>query len=228
MIQIKDLSVSFSEKQVLKNIDIRFNSGWIHGIVGLNGSGKTTFFNSLTGVVKLSNGQILFNDKPFHFADASYLETNNYFYSRLTGSEYLKIFEQTNSSFNLDVLQHFFELPLDELIDNYSTGMKKKLALLCLLKQDRPVYLLDEPFNSLDMETIKVLEQIILILKEKGKTLFISSHIIDPLLKLCDEIHYLTNGRFSKTYKSPEFASIENDLFSKIREDAKQKLGESI
>jgi ABC-2 type transport system ATP-binding protein len=106
--------------------------------------------------------------------------------------------------------------------------MKKKLALLCLLRQDKPVYLLDEPFNSLDMESNKILEQIIHILKEKGKTIFVSSHIIDPLLKMCDEIHFLTNGNFARTYARTEFGSIEEDLFSKLKEDAKRKLSESI
>lgn len=228
MIKIKELTVRFDDNTVLNNISIGFHLPGIFGIVGLNGSGKTTFFNALSNIVRPDSGEIYFGNRNFNQNDSGYLETVNFFYSGITGNEYLKIFKQTNSNFNLPALQEFTKLPLDELIETYSTGMKKKLALLAILKQDKPVYLFDEPFNGLDMETNKILELIILVLKDKGKTVFVSSHILDPLLIICDAIYFLENGNFTKSFYKPDFNRINDELFGKFKEQAGIIIKESV
>jgi ABC-2 type transport system ATP-binding protein len=228
MINIQDLTVRFNEHEVLKNINIEFEQGLVHGIVGLNGAGKTTFFNIIAKILKPDTGIVNHNSTALTIKDSAYLETNNYFFSRITGNEYLKIFNQTNTDFNLAALQQFFNLPLDELIENYSTGMKKKLALLAVLKQDKSIFILDEPFNGLDLESNKILEIIIISLKQKQKTVFVSSHIIEPLLTTCDCIHLLENGSFLITYLKPDFAKIEDDLFGKLKSDATLIISKSI
>ena len=229
MITIKNLTVKYcSEKIVLDNITIDFLPGKVYGIVGLNGAGKTTFFNTISTDLKKDSGQILFNENPISNKNTAYLETVNYFYSKITGNEYLKIFKQTNEKFNLVSLQEFFRLPLDELIETYSTGMKKKLALLGILKQDKPVFLFDEPFNSLDLETNKILELIITALKEKGKTIFLSSHIIDPLITICDEILLLEKGKFIKSFNKSDYNKLEDELFSKLKGEAKIIIDNSV
>jgi len=228
MINIQNLSFSFSGHKVLDDITIDFQQNQVYGIVGLNGAGKTTFFNVLSTTLKSQTGQISINGKTITNKDIAYLETVNFFYSRITGNEYLKIFKQTNPGFNLNSLQEFLKLPLDDLIETYSTGMKKKLALLGVLKQDKQLFLLDEPFNGLDLETNKILELIITTLKEKGKTVFVSSHIIDPLLTVCDQIHYLDNGKFTKSFDKNNFHQIEDELFNKIKAEAKNIIFQSI
>jgi ABC-2 type transport system ATP-binding protein len=229
MITIKNLTVKYySEKIVLDNITIDFLPGKVYGIVGLNGAGKTTFFNTISTDLKKDSGQILFNENPISNKNTAYLETVNYFYSKITGNEYLKIFKQTNEKFNLVSLQEFFRLPLDELIETYSTGMKKKLALLGILKQDKPVFLFDEPFNSLDLETNKILELIITALREKGKTIFLSSHIIDPLITICDEILLLEKGKFIKSFNKSDYNKLEDELFSKLKGEAKIIIDNSV
>ena len=228
MIEIQNLSIEFSGKIVLDNISINFHPNQVYGIVGLNGAGKTTFFNALSGNLKIDSGQIKFNKKDLSENDIGYLETVNYFYSRITGNEYLNIFNQTNLDFNLKILQDYFKLPLNDLIETYSTGMKKKLALLGVLKQVKKIFFFDEPFNGLDMETIKIVEIIIKALKEKGKTVFISSHIIDNLLTLCDSIHYLDNGRFTKSFEKSDFHRIEDELFRKLKAEANAIIFKSI
>ena len=228
MISIQNLTTGFSGRVVLNDITIDFERNRIHGIVGLNGAGKTTFFNTLASNQKITKGQITFNGNTLKSKDIAYLETVNFFYSRITGKEYLNIFEQTNLEFNLEGLQGFLKLPLDDLIETYSTGMKKKLALLGILKQKREVFLLDEPFNGLDLETNKILELIITTLKEKDKTVFLSSHIIDPLLSVCDEIHFLENGCFTKKFDKLDFHKIEEELFSKLKMEAKATISASL
>jgi ABC-2 type transport system ATP-binding protein len=220
MISIHDLSVSFPGTKVFGGVSKNFGSGEVHGIVGLNGSGKTTFFNVLSGSIRVDSGNITWNGQPVSYKDISFLETVNYFYSRITGNEYLGIFTQNNPRFDLPSLQNFLKLPLDELIENYSTGMKKKLALLGVLKQDKPILLLDEPFNGLDLESNKLLEIVIQTWKEKGKTIFLSSHIIDPMLHTCDQIHLLEKGAFTRSFRKEEYAQLEDVLFGALKAEA--------
>ncbi len=228
MISIRNLSIAFDENVVFQNISIDFESVKVHGIVGLNGAGKTTFFNCLARSIKPDSGSIQLDDGPLTIDEIAYLETSNFFYSLLTGNEYLKIFKQTNAAFDLRALQDFFKLPLHDLIETYSTGMKKKLALLGVLKQNKRVFLLDEPFNGLDIETNKVLEVIIGTLKSKGKTVFVSSHIIDPLLSVCDVIHVIENGVFSRSFEKVDFHKIETELFQKLKDHAQAIVARSI
>jgi ABC-2 type transport system ATP-binding protein len=97
-----------------------------------------------------------------------------------------------------------------------------------VLKQKKSIFILDEPFNGLDLETNKILELIIATLKEKGKTIFLSSHIIDPLLTVCDEIHFLESGRFTKAFDKTNFHRIEDELFRKLKTEAKIVISASI
>jgi ABC-2 type transport system ATP-binding protein len=221
MIEIKDLSIAYGSKYVIKDLNVTFNEHSVYGIVGLNGAGKTTLFNALNGSKKKASGYIHYNDRILDKTDVAFLETHNYYYSYITGREYLDLFLQTNDRYDVENLQKIFDLPLDELIENYSTGMKKKLALISMLKKDKPIYLLDEPFNGLDIESNKVVEIIIQLLKEKGKTLFVSSHIIDPLLKVCDAICLLKNGHFVKQYSKEDYGRLEHDLFGNFGEEAR-------
>ena len=159
--------------------------------------------------------------QPITSKDIGFLETGNYFYSSLTGAEYLNIFPATNTRFDLTALNTLMQLPLDEVTEAYSTGMKKKLALLAIIRQDKPVYIFDEPFNGLDLETNRAVEIIIDTLKAKGKTIFISSHILSPLIATCDEIHLLRHGNFETSYTGASFNEIEADLFSDFNEKTK-------
>ncbi|MBS1647091.1 MAG: ATP-binding cassette domain-containing protein [Bacteroidetes bacterium] len=228
MITINDLSFSYNEKQVLQNINISFASPAIHGIVGLNGAGKTTFFNILCGFQKNTKGTILYNEQPIKKVDFAFLETENYFYPKLSGLEFLNVFPLVNHSFRQKELADLLNIPLDELIENYSTGMKKKLILLSHLKQDKGIYVLDEPFNGLDLDANKTFEILIATLRQRGKTVFISSHILSPLLTLCDQIHHLSNHTFVKTYDKNQFQVIEQEIFGDRTTYLKEKISTTI
>lgn len=134
----------------------------------------------------------------------------------MTGREYLQIFKQSNPRFQLEAFQSIFALPLDTLIEFYSAGMKKKLALLAVLKQEKPLYIFDEPFNGLDMESVKILEFTLRAMVKPNRVILISSHILAPLLQLCDEIHLLQAGCFQKSYRAENFDQIESTLFSAL------------
>ena len=218
MITINNLVVSYhKDKKVLENLNVSMDEGLIHGIVVLNGSGKTTLLNTLFGLKRPDSGTIEINGQRINKRAVSYLVTEPYFYSQITGKEYLDLFK--NEAFDLEQWNRLFSLPLNEVIDGYSTGMKKKLALLGILKQDKPLMILDEPFNGLDIESGRMVRLILLKLKERSKTIIITSHIIETLTNLCDLIHYLESGQINQTWERSRFSEFEKEVFEKIEND---------
>ena len=228
MINIKNLSFSYQEKLVLKNINISFEENQTHGIVGLNGSGKTTFFNILSGFLTADRGTIELNGHEIKKNDIAYIDAELFFYPKLTAVEFLSVFPKTNLNYNEVELAKVFDLSLDEFIDSYSTGMKKKLLIISQLKQDKKIFILDEPFNGLDMESNKTLQLIIELLNKKQKTIFIASHIIEPLYTICQKIHHLKNKEFAKSYTSDQFNQLDAEVFGDFNENLKNTLSTSI
>lgn len=229
MIHINDITFSYPEHPtVLENISLTLEPASVHGIVGLNGCGKTTLFNVITGFYQANEGAVLLDHQPLKKSDIAYIDTESFFYPKLTAKEFLAVFPQTNKDFNEEKLVALLKLPLDEFIENYSTGMKKKLLILSQLKQDKTLYIFDEPFNGLDIETNKLLVLIIELLVKKQKTILISSHIIEPLYSICTTIHHLKNKQLAKSYSSYEFSQIEDDVFGTYTNDLKEQLKELV
>jgi len=225
MIFIKKLSFSYKKSHiVLGDLSLQLQDHFIHGIVGLNGSGKTTLLNSIFGLLKPDNGEIIYKNKTISKKDISYLPTENFFYSHITGREYLSVFQ--NNEFDTNSWNSLFLLPLDDVIDSYSTGMKKKLALMGILKIDKPIMILDEPFNGLDIETSRIIRSILLKLKDKGKTIIVTSHIIETLTNMCDNIHYLEDGKIKYSKEKNEFEEFEKEIFSSIENKNKGLIDE--
>jgi ABC-2 type transport system ATP-binding protein len=205
MINITNLTVKYGSHIVLDNLNLDIEPDKAHGIVGLNGSGKTTLLNTISGLVKKTNGSILYNGSPIEKNKISILSTENFFYSSISGIEYLKFFLYYNKTFNLEPLLDLFNLPLHKLIEDYSTGMRKKLAILASLILDKEIMIFDEPFNGLDIESIFVLTQIFNKLKHRKKTIIITSHIISTLTPVCDRIHHLHEGKIKNSYHETAF-----------------------
>ena len=214
MISIENLKVSYGENNVLNNLSLTIPSSSIHGLVGLNGSGKTTLLNTLYGLKEKQSGSISYDSLPITKNKIAYLESSNYFYPYITGKEYLRMFQTQNLSFNIDKWNELFELPLNKLVEDYSSGMRKKLALMGILSLNREILVLDEPFNGVDLETVHKIKSLLIKLKESNKTIIITSHILESLISLCDLLSYLNNGviQFSKERK--DFSSVEKEIFS--------------
>lgn len=227
MITINNITVSYRKGYpVIDSLNAVFYEHTIHGIVGLNGSGKTTLFNSIFGLKQAQQGERLYNNHPISKKEIAYLPTENFFYSNITGREYLALFR--NPNFETEQWNELFILPLDQIIDEYSTGMKKKLALLGIIKQDKPVIMLDEPFNGLDIEMCRIVRLILLRLKETGKTVVISSHIVETLTNVCDCIHYLERGKIKYSVSKKDFVLFEKEIFRLIEKDNTELINELI
>jgi ABC-2 type transport system ATP-binding protein len=224
MISVNIPFFSYKEKVILNQINSDFEEGKTHGIVGLNGSGKTTFFHLIAGYLQREECKVSRDDRPLSKRITGFLETEMYFYPNLTGEEFLSVFKIASPAYNEQRLAELFKIPLGELIEEYSTGTKKKLLLLSLIRQGKDIYILDEPFNGLDLETNRILQVIIEILNSRGKTIFVSSHILEPLLNICSDIHQIKENTLYRSYSKPEFFQIEDELFGEYTRQLREEL----
>jgi ABC-2 type transport system ATP-binding protein len=211
MIRIENLSKYYGTNQVLKNVNLNFKEGKVFGIVGENGSGKTTLFRCIAGLEKYS-GQIS-SDCDKLKNHLGLLLTVPYFFSKITGREYIRLLCNARNINAGDIdRRNIFELPLNQYASTYSTGMKKKLALTAILLQGNKYFILDEPFNGVDIQSNILITDIILKLKNLGKTVILSSHIFSTLSDTCDEIHLQKNGAFIKKVYREDFNKLETEM----------------
>lgn len=211
MIVIEKLSKFYGPHKVIDAINLNFQEGNVYGIIGENGAGKTTLFRCLAaledyeGEIKYPKG-VLKNTIGF-------LPTDPFFFSKITGQEYLQLLCNARK-IPQQIFQdkNIFDLPLNQYADTYSTGMKKKLALMGILLQKNEVFILDEPFNGVDIQSNILIKELILKLKSLNKIVLISSHIFSTLQETCDYLHLLKEGKIIKTVPKEKFIEIEKEM----------------
>jgi len=211
MIKIRNLSKSYGSNKVLKDINLELSKGKIFGFVGENGSGKTSFFKCIAGLEEYS-GDIDSEDQPLK-NHVGLLLTEPYFISKLTAREYLTMMCNARGKNNKELdKKNIFDLPLDRYASQYSTGMKKKLAIFAILLQGNDYLILDEPYNGVDIQSNFIISELIKTLKKSGKTILISSHVISSLKDICDEIFILEEGEINQSYNKEEFDLIDSKM----------------
>jgi ABC-2 type transport system ATP-binding protein len=220
MLEVIDLHKAYGSHEVLRGVSLNVRPGTIHGLIGANGAGKTTLINCLygletgfTGTVRAEGGRAQ------HVRELTGLVPYEpYFYPRLTGREYVEFCLQARRRPVPDLRSwnQVLELPLDQYADEYSAGMKKKLALLAVLVQDFEYLILDEPFNGLDLEANLLLKEVLKRLRDRGTGLLLTSHILGTLIEVADEATVLVGGRVQRHYQANEFGTLEADLLAAL------------
>lgn len=224
MIEIKKLSKNFGNKSVLKDVNARFEPGNVYGIVGENGAGKTTLFRCIAGLEDFE-GEIQATKIPLK-NHLGLLFTDPFFFPKLTGKEYIQLLCNAREIELGDIeSRNVFDLPLNQYASTYSTGMKKKLAITAILLQENDYFILDEPFNGVDIQSNIIITKIIHKLKALGKVVLISSHIFSTLSATCDEIHLLKDGQIIRSVEKPEFDVLENEMKEIVMENRIDRLG---
>ena len=224
MIKITDLHKSFGSKNVLNGINAEFSRGKIYGVIGENGAGKTTLFRCIAGLESYS-GTITSDLNPLK-NHLGLLFAEPYFFPKITGKEYIRLLCNARGTALTDIdSKNIFDLPLNQYVSTYSSGMKKKLALLAVLLQGNECFVLDEPYNGIDINGSIVLTEIILKLKELNKTILLSSHIFSTMRDTCDEILILQHSTFSAPIPRANFDSLENQMKMKVGMEKVERLG---
>ena len=224
MIVVRNLYKKYGTKEVLKNINIQFDKGKVYGIIGENGAGKTTLFRCMADL-EAYNGEIISNPNPIK-NHLGLLLTEPFFFQNITGKEYIQLLcNARNTKFSEIDDRNIFDLPLDQYASTYSTGMKKKLALTAILLQNNDYFILDEPFNGVDIQSNMIITEIIHKLKSLNKVVILSSHIFSTLRDTCDEIHLLRNGGFIKSIQKADFSALEKEMKQMTIENKIEKLG---
>jgi ABC-2 type transport system ATP-binding protein len=211
MIEILNLSKKYGNHQVIRNVSMSLPQGNVYGIVGENGAGKTTLFKCISGL-ETFEGSIRSNPEPLK-NHLGFLQTEPYFFSKITGREYIRLLCNARKIKidNIDS-RNIFDLPLDQYASTYSTGMKKKLAFMAILLQENSCFILDEPFNGVDIQSNIIITEIIHKLKSLNKTVIISSHIFSTLSETCDEIHLLKEGELIQKVEKRNFSVLEAEM----------------
>ena len=224
MLEIQRLRKAYGNHVVLHDVSLVLRPSTIHGLVGANGAGKTTLINCLYGLEMDFMGTIRDSAGRVVREHTGLLPYEPYFYPRLTGREYLEFCLQARGRPLVDFAgwNQLLELPLDQYADEYSAGMRKKLALLALLVQQFDYLILDEPFNGLDLEANLLLKEILRRLRARGTGILLTSHILGALTETADEITVLVGGRVQRHYLAAEFGTLEQDLFNSLH---REKLG---
>jgi len=211
MISINNLSKKFGTNTVLNNINVHFKKGNIYGIVGENGAGKTTLFRCIANL-ETYDGEITSDKKPLK-NHLGLLFTEPFFFKRMTGKEYIQLLCNARDLKINDIEErNIFDLPLNQYATSYSTGMKKKLAITALLLQGNDYFILDEPYNGLDIQSNIIMTEIIHKLRELNKVIIVSSHIFSTLRDTCDEIHLLKEGSIIESFTKANFDKLEQKM----------------
>lgn len=208
LINIEHVSKSFKGNPLFENASASFKKGKIYGIIGQNGSGKSVLFKMICGFMRPDSGEIII--------DSAYLEKKtcvprNFgiiidrpgYISGKTGFENLKRLADIQQLITNQEIKDAMKLvglnpEAKQKVKNYSLGMKQKLALVQAFMENQEVLILDEPFNALDSDSVKIVRQLLLKFKGEGKTIILTSHNNEDIDLLCDYVYQIRNYTLEK------------------------------
>ncbi len=209
MIETIDLTKSFGNVLAIDGLNIKVNAGEIYGFLGPNGAGKTTTIRMITGLIKPTKGTAVIDgfdilENPLGAKSCiGLIPDSPTVYKKLTGREFLYFVadiydvDRKVAKRKMEEIFEMFSLAYkaDELIENYSHGMQQKIVIAAALIHDPSVLILDEPTVGLDPKSAKLVKDLLRALADKGKTIFMSTHILEIAEKMCDRVGIINEGK---------------------------------
>lgn len=208
----------------IKDLNLEVQEGETFGLLGLNGSGKTTTIKLLLGLLFPTNGEAFIYNNKIPSREASrfvgYLPESPYFYKYLTAEEIVDFYGKVSGvdeimrRRRIEEILNLVNLTRDRKrrLADYSKGMLQRVGIAQALIHDPKVLFLDEPITGLDPVGISEMRYLILRLKEQGKTIFLSSHIISEVVKVCDRVGILVEGKLARIVEVKELNQKKQDL----------------
>ena len=208
IITASDVSLTIGKTQILKDINVEFEEGRIHGLIGRNGSGKTMLMKCICGFIKVTQGEIIVDGKrvgkdvDFPKDMGIIIETPG-FIPYYSGYKNLKLLAGLNNKIGKEEVRKAMEKvgldpDLKRHVKKYSLGMRQRLGLAQAIMEDPKILVLDEPFNGLDKDGVKEMREYLLSYKEQGKTILICSHSAEDIEVLCETVHEMDKGCIEK------------------------------
>ncbi|MDG0819668.1 ABC transporter ATP-binding protein [Staphylococcus equorum] len=201
--ELKSITKKYGNILILDNLSFDLNKGEIVGLIGKNGAGKSTVMKIITQTIPMYQGDILGNEK------VGYLIEEPKLYNNKTGLEHLKYFSEIfGLQFKIDdykELLHSIQLydDLEKKVKKYSLGMRQKLGIVISLLTNPEFIILDEPTNSMDIETsFEVLQGLKKMVEKKNIGILISSHKLEDIETICDRFLFLRNGKITRQEKN--------------------------
>ncbi len=209
MLELRHVSKSFSGIPAVSDVSFTARPGQVTGYLGPNGSGKSTTIKMITGLIEMTDGEILFQGERIQRDPIAYKQRMGYvpeephLYAHLTGLEYLTMVGQLRNlpekrtAERIDGLLRLFYLHSDRHvpISSYSKGMRQKILLSAALMHNPELVLLDEPFSGLDVGSALVIRSLIQELAARGKVVLFSSHELETVERVCSHIVILHRGK---------------------------------
>ena len=228
MIQINNVTKSFSGTNVLDHLQMHVPKGSIYGLVGPNGAGKSTIIKSIAGLLRYEGG-VGINGMKARSLEAKkifgYVPEIPAMFEALTVREHIEYVKRAYNSDiteeEIDALLTRFELldKQEKLGNELSKGMMQKVSICCALAIHPKVVMLDEPMVGLDPAAIKELKEVVLELKEKGCTILISTHMLEMVKDLWDVMFVMEQGKIIATFNKNEIADKDiEELFFEVTE----------
>ena len=208
-LEVKDMFKAYGKKQVLKGINLQVKTGEVFGFIGKNGIGKSTTIDCIVGLKNYDKGEVYIvghevKKEPLVTKSLiGYVPSEPTLYENMTGREYLEFigsaYDMLQDSFeqNYDFLIKKLDMSeedMDKKTGEYSHGMQQKVGLMASLIHFPELWVLDEPTVGLDIMMYEVLTKMIVDFAHNGKTVFITSHNLDLVSKVCDRVAIINDG----------------------------------
>lgn len=210
IMSVRDGRKNFGEFTIFSNVNLSIQKGSIVGIIGRNGSGKTVLFKSMLGLLMLDEGEIsvrgniVGRDIGIVNNVGSIIEAPG-FLPNFSGFENLWILASIHKILTKEEVEEVIEkVGLDpkskKRVSQYSMGMRQRLGIAQAIMEDPDILILDEPMSGLDSEGVVLIRQLLLSLKEEGKTIILASHSAEDIEILCDEVYRIQDGQLTREY----------------------------
>ena len=222
LLECKNLCKSYNDKQVLKDINLKISKGKIIGLLGKNGTGKTTLIKLINDLLTPTSGEILINgQKPGVETKEiiSYLPEKTYIDREMRVKDIIKYFKEFYKNFDsqkaTDLLK-VLDLDINTKISKMSKGMQEKLQLILVMSRKAELYILDEPLGGVDPATRDYILDTILFNFCKGATVIISTHLISDVERILDDVIFMDKGQIILTASADELRNKEKASIDEI------------
>jgi len=222
LIKIEKLNKNFGEKQILKDISLTIPKGKIIGLLGKNGTGKTTLIKIINDLLTPSSGSVLIKGKNVGVESKkiiSYLPERTYLDKSMTVENILIYFNEFYENFNIKKARKLLkDLNLDtkQKLSKMSKGMQEKVQLVLVMSRSADIYILDEPLGGVDPATRDYILDTILTNFNKNASVIISTHLISDVERILDEVIFIDNGKIILQSDSDELRNKENASIDEI------------